>query len=332
MSRWFAWKSGNTSYFGKNDESVEKFQKPWNFDMGLELVETSYFGFCVPEANIACDIYHWFHPKLGVASGGISMFKGKKINPILAEYMDWRNYQPMPDDLTDCTYATGVRIDMIDQSKEWRISFEDQNEGVAFEFTSRAIMPPAFRPNGGHLCQALKNNGTLLHEGKEYRIDSYYTMDRSWGPPRSERRNDIPPPGWSVGVFDDHFAFHAFAYDSPSQNADQAQRYPDITEGSHAMWGYIWDGERLRGMKDCHKLTTREPDGIFPQSLQLRIIDEINCVHDFTGTIIGRNPIFPWPNMGGTMCFVRWSTGSRTRYGCFQEALYSRWARDHWRA
>src|SRR5262245_52305060 len=42
------------------------------------LSETSYFGFNVPEADISCEIYSWFHPTLKVMSGGLMIFRSYK--------------------------------------------------------------------------------------------------------------------------------------------------------------------------------------------------------------------------------------------------------------
>jgi hypothetical protein len=75
---------------------------------------------------------------------------------IHAAYMSYLNYQPIPDDLRDCTVPTGLSLKMVEPLEEWLITVEDAAENVSLEIRSRAIMPRAFRPAGGHYTQAVK--------------------------------------------------------------------------------------------------------------------------------------------------------------------------------
>lgn len=58
MSEFLAWKKRNDRYFDIGDASSESFQWPWPRDSPMDLVETSYFGFSVPEARVHAQIYH----------------------------------------------------------------------------------------------------------------------------------------------------------------------------------------------------------------------------------------------------------------------------------
>ena len=330
MSEFMAWKREVGRYFGDFDSSIERFQKPWPADATFELVETSYFGFNIPDANINGEIYHWFHPKLGVASGGIHIFQGMKNSQMHADYMDYRNFQPIPDDLTDCTYTTGIRTRMVKPSREWEISFDNPTENTWLRLNARAIMPPAFRSIGGHLCQAVKNTGTLVLRGKEYKIDSYFTRDRSWGDLRSERRLDIPPPGWHAGVFNDDLAFHVMAFESPELTPAMGKRYPGFEDGRNYLWGYVWKNGELLGLKSCRKMTTRDTDGIFPASVELILTDERDDIYDIAGTISARLPIHIW-NSTAVLTMTRWTLDGAIGYGDSQEGIYENWRRENYR-
>src|SRR6185295_467202 len=122
MSEFLAWKKSDKAYFGRGDSSAEFFHRPWPSDAPAELVETSYFGFNIPEENINGEIYHWAHPVYGISSGGLFITQGIKTNQIETAYSNWLNYMPMPADMTDCTYANGIRVKMVDPLNCWQIS------------------------------------------------------------------------------------------------------------------------------------------------------------------------------------------------------------------
>jgi hypothetical protein len=333
MAEFLAWKSDPTRFFGEVDSTFEKLRKPWPADAPIELVETSYFGFSIPEEHIHCEIYHWAHPKIGITSGGIMIFRGNKQKQMNADYLEYRNYQPLPDDITNCTYADGVTVKMITPMEEFEISYDDPASNTSLRFVSKAIMPPAFRATGGHITQAMKTAGTLVLHGKSYNIDSYFTRDRSWGDPRSEGRLDIPPVGWHVGVFGDDLAFHVTAFESTDLNPALAARYPSLADGKNHIWGYIWKNGTLIGVKSCSKRMRREADGLTPIGVQLDIVDENGDRYRINGELQARLPMSVWPNMTFFFALTRWTLEGETRigWGDTQEGLYQNFIRENFR-
>ena len=334
MAEFLAWKADPNRFFGAPDPDCEKLRKPWPDDAPFELVETSYFGFSIPEESIHCEVYHWCHPKSGIASGGIMIFRGNKQKQMNADYIEYQNYQPLPDDITDCIYADGVKVRMVKPMEEFEISYEDPASSTSVQFTSKAVMPPAFRATGGHITQAMKTTGTLVLHGESYPIDSYFTRDRSWGDPRSEGRLDIPPVGWHVGVFGEELAFHVTAFESTDLNPALATRYPFIADGKNYIWGYIWKNGKLLGVKSCSKLVQREADGLTPIGVRLEIVDENDEVYRINGTLEARLPMCVWPNMTFFFALTRWSLEgeSRTGWGDTQEGLYQNFIRENCRS
>src|SRR5262245_27845442 len=141
MAEYMAWKHSESGYYGPADVSTERLQRPFPAAATYELIETSYFGFNIPEERINCEIYHWFHPILGVASGGIVIFQGMKADAMRPDYVEWRNYMPMPQDITDCAYPNGVMIKMLKPQQEFEIGFDDAASNTHLRLRSRAIMP-----------------------------------------------------------------------------------------------------------------------------------------------------------------------------------------------
>jgi hypothetical protein len=328
MTEYLAWKS-SSEYFGSGTADIEHLRKPWPQDATHELVETSYFGFYIPEENLNCQIYHWLHPKLSVCSGGLYIFRGKMRSVFGIEYMNFYNYLPMPEDIVDVTFGSGVSIRMIEPLKEFEISYENPKHDISLRFNTKAIMPPAFRPTGGHITQAMKNSGTLSLRGKTYSIGGYFSRDRSWGDPRTEEQLDMPPAGWYVGIFGDDLAFNVTAFDSPELNPKMAKRYPGFENGKNFIWGYVWKDGNLLGVKSARKLTKREQDGITPSAVALEIVDENDTVYVIDGVIEASLPFSNWPNLRFFYALTRWTCNGRIGYGDSQEAMYDQYIREN---
>ena len=332
MVDFLGWKADPSRYFGNPEPTFERLRKPWPDDAPVDLVETSYFGFSIPEEHINCEVYHWMHPVFGLASGGVMIFRGLKPKQMNAEYIEYRNYQPIPDDITDCTYTDGISVKVVTPAEEIEIGFNDPANNTSFQFTSKAIMPPAFRPTGGHFTQALKTTGSLTLFGKQYDIDSYFTRDRSWGDPRTEQRMDIPPIGWHVGVFGDDLAFHVTAFESADLNPELAKCYRGMEAGKNHLWGYVWKGGKLLGIKSCSKVVYREADGVTPASIDLIIVDENDETYKINGIINARLPMSVWPNLTFFFSLTRWTLEGESRigWGDTQEGSYETFIREHY--
>lgn len=307
-------------FFGVAPATVEHFQ-PVPANATYEFVETSYFGFNIPEAAIDCEIYMWFHRKLGVASGGVTLWQGMKPVHLSEEVHDYRQYLPLPDDLTDQSYPTGLRVRMIDPNGTYKIEYSDTERNTHFEFVTAPIMPMAVRFTGNHFTQAMSTRGKLVLAGKEYAINGFFTRDRTWSEPRTEKPIKMPPLTWIAGVFNERMAFHVMAYDSIEHRPEWRGVY-SLEPGKNHLWGYLYRDGRLLGITSTDKRTHYERDGITPKTLELRLEDEEGRHWDITGEVIGLSPCSTWLNLTVLVCFVRWQCNGITGYGDAQEVLY----------
>jgi hypothetical protein len=328
--KFMAYNTTNNDRFAEPSPEFERFQ-PWPKEAGFELVETSYFGFNIPEENINGEIYHWIHPNLGMSTGGVYIWQGVKPLEIAAEYMDYRTYMPMPQSIVNCTWPSGVRIDMIEPTKRFRLEYTDAERETKFDFESIATMPLAVRPDGKHFTQAMKTDGTLTLRGKEYKIDGYFTRDRSWGDKRSEKPIPMPPLGWTVGVFDDSFAFHVAAFDTPEWHPEWATQYPHVKAGENHLWGYMWFEGRLSGIARVDMFVTRAADGITPQSLDMHVEDTDGRSYDIRGTMQAQLPFNTWHNMCAIFSMMRWECNGKVGYGDHQDCNFNDHASRAWK-
>lgn len=285
-------------------------------DADYTLSETSYLGFNIPEAGVNAEIYHWFHPRLGLMSGGLMIWQGHKTVTAEADYIDYRNFLPYPTgDISDVTYPSGVRIRVVEPLHLIAIDFESPDGSTRLELSSRAIMPAAGRADGKHFAQAMHNTGVLALNGEIFPIDSYFTRDRSWQSPRPEVSLDIPPLTWGGAVFGEDLALHFVAHDSP-----------DLSDES-LRWGYAYREGELRRLVRIRKLTTRE-DGLMTCAAELELEDSAGDVYPITATAEALLPMAFWPNMLTQLVLMRYELeGGRVAYGDYQDIVFGNFLR-----
>ena len=315
--KYFGYNSDGNNHFGEADPGFERFQ-PWPKEAGFELVETSYFGFNIPEHDINGEIYHWIHPNLGVSTGGVTIWQGMKPIELAADYMDYRSYMPMPESIVNCTWPSGVRIDMIEPNQRFRLEYTDAERDTRFDFESTAVMPLAVRPGNRHFTQAMRTKGKLVLRGKPYDIDGYFTRDRSWGDKRSEKPLPTPPLSWAVGVFDDSFAFHVAGFDNPAHHPDWVTHYPSIKLGENHLWGYVWNDGKLSAIARLDMQTEHAADGLFPRSTVMHIEDTDGRHYDVRGTVKAQLPFNTWHNFCAVFSLMRWECNGKVGHGDHQ--------------
>jgi len=325
-----AYKTAPANTFAPAHPDLESFQK-WPEGAPFDLVETSYFGFCIPEHKIQAEIYHWYHPVLGVSSGGVVIYQGKKPTLPAADYCDYRSFMPMPKNILGCVQSSGIRIDMLEPNKRFRIQYEDAARNTCFDFETTAIMPLPVRWSGGHLAQIMRSKGTLKLRGRDYAIDHYFLRDRSWGDSRTEKPLPVPVLGWHGAAFNDHFAFHVAGFDSPNHHPEWAATYPSLKEGQNHLWGWVWKDGRIKGLKNVDQHNFTGPDGLFPDRVELRIEDAEGGVHNIRGAAIAGIPFNAWDNMTTYWCLGRWECEDMVTHGSLQNCMWNDYAQAAFR-
>jgi hypothetical protein len=278
--------------------------------------ETSYLGFNIPEVGINAEIYHWFHPHLRVASGGLMIWQGHKSLTGAADFLDYRNFLPYPSgDIDDIVYPTGVHVRVLEPLAHLTVSFESPDGRVHLELDCQGVMPAAGRADRKHFAQAVRCTGVLGLDGTRHVIDGYFTRDRSYLAPRVEVSHPIAPQTWGAAVFGDDLAFHFVGPDS------------DELSDAAIHWGYVWRAGELRRPVRMRKHTVRDTDGITPVAATIDIEDSAGEMYRLRGTSKALLPMCFWPNMVTNLVQMRYQLADRIGYGDYQDILFGHYLR-----
>jgi hypothetical protein len=212
----------------------------------------------------------------------------------------------------------GLKIKVIKPLESVEIGFVDADRGVSFDIRFDAIMPPGGRPNSKHFTQAMRTRGNLDLYGEKFKIDGYFSRDHSWGEERRETSRVGPPGSWMVGIWDDDFAFHVSASDSPELNPEWLSRY-DVPPGANMNWGYVFRDKALFPVTKARKLTVRERDGLTPRLILLDFEDAGGESHSLRGEVNACMPWQTWQNMNVFFCQTRWQSDRGVGWGDTQD-------------
>jgi hypothetical protein len=250
------------------------------------------------------------------------IWRGKNTNAIQCDYSNYRLCMPMPRDITDCTYADGVRVKMIRPLEEFEISFSNPAYDTSLQLHLKAVMPPAVRYNGGHFTQAMKATGTLVLRGEQFIIDGFHSRDRSWNESRGEASRITPPLNWTVGIMHENFAFHHVSFDNRKYHPEWGDRFPAHTDEGNVLWGYIWDEGVIHGVLAVDQKTTYADDGIFPVRAETILYGSNGKVYPINGRAKATTQVQCWPNMSGYFALMEWDHQGRQGYGDIQQITF----------
>jgi hypothetical protein len=316
----------------KDDKFFLTMKPEWEYlqpvpkDAHYAWTETSMFGFNIPEHDIDCIVYYWHHPAMGITTGGLMIWRGKNTNQVECEYSDYRTAMPLPKDHTNCTYANGVSVKMIEPLKRFHIAFSDKERNTHLDLHLSAIMPPACRHNGGHITQAMKTNGELVLNGEKFTIDGFHSRDRSWNEARDESLLKLPAINWTVGIVDENFAFHHLTFDHLKHHPEWKGKLIELDK--HCQWGYVWEDGKLHGVIDCDQRSEVYPGTLMPTRVESTLSATNGKKYRITGTAGATVQIQAWPNMAAHFALFRWDVDGRgVAYGDLQRCIW----RDAWR-
>ncbi|MES2481289.1 MAG: hypothetical protein V4609_04755 [Pseudomonadota bacterium] len=157
--------------------------------------ETCWFSFYQPERKLGGWLYVMVRPNIGTVAGGAWVWDASAHLPWEVLYSANYSCLRLGDarDLRDATFATGVKVKMLEPLRRYQLAYED-GERLKLDLQFDAVMAPmplhsktsAFG-GLGHFDQFGRVRGQVVVNGETLVIDSLSMRDRSWGP-RPEHR------------------------------------------------------------------------------------------------------------------------------------------------
>jgi hypothetical protein len=319
-------------YMGRNDgtgvyEPRHELLHPEMRDAihGDALTETQYFAFNLPEEHIHGLVYTWWHPNLGVVSGGVLAFRGIKRTLLASELFDWHVYtsdEALTEDFSHYRLANGIDVQTVEAGERYRVRYADDARGNRLDLTLDAVMPPFMFADGRHFEQTMRTSGELTLRGRTYPIDAFGVRDRSWGSVRAETHEPLPPMTWMSGVFGDDLSFCCSAFDHPELEPEWAGELALPPERAF-VGGYLRAGGETIPLAGCEKRTTHDPDTLHPVGVEMTLVDANGGRHEVRGTIVAACTLNIWLNVAIPVCLTRWELNGRVGWGDTQDVQWA---------
>lgn len=293
------------------------------------LTETQYFGFSIAEENIFGLCYMWHHPNLGVVTGGAWVWQGFKPYSLQCELFDIVTYMSddcLANDLHDFILQNGYRASVIEPLQKFRVRYQDEQQNNAFDIHFEAIIAPMMQSSGLHLEQAMRAKGELTLQGKHYVVNCATVRDRSWGTPRPEHHQDLPPMAWMTAVFNDDFIIGCTAFDSLDSNPDWAGTL-EIPGGETVKGGWVYKDGEMVPIVSAKKKTLRNKDTLFYESLVMELVDSKGRCFNIKGTACASSGWQAWHNFSSVISLSRWECDGLVTYGDHQECFWQHYIR-----
>ena len=293
------------------------------------LTETQFLGFSVPEANIHAYCYLWHHPNLHIVSGGLLVFQGIKDVQVEAELSDVRVYMnedALAKDLHEFRLDNGYGVKVIDPMRRLHMTYSDPQRDNSVDVEITAVMPAFKFADGDHFDQPMRVKGSLVLRGKRYPVDCYHVRDRSWGRPRQEYLQPIPPLSWATAVFNDDFALHCSILDQAAHNPELKGTRFDLPVEKTLLSGWVQrDGKRGLVVSGS-KRVVRDKRTFMPEIIEYSFTDNLGRNFDLKGTVVASCPYAIWPNLYFPCRLARWECDGMVAHGDLQEAIWNDYA------
>lgn len=287
----------------------DSFHEP--ADPDIYWTETAWFGFHVPDLDLAGAVYPVFRPNQGVCSAGVYVWDATAESQHEIRYSRNWWHLPIPDhDLTELTLPIGLRYEVVEPLRTYGVRFADGEE-LELDLTYHALHPPHAPMVGatGHLDQACHVTGHLVLHGERIEVACVDMRDRSWSIRKDQGQVRA---GYDYGTTASGDVFLAMSMGGGDSQVVVA--------------GYrLVDGE-MRAVTGGRRVVGR--DGIRPTVVRLHLTDEAGAELEASGEPRNRFAFQSSPNYFAWMSLTEWTVGGASAWGQSQDV----WSPDLLRA
>jgi hypothetical protein len=296
-----------------DDLHVPETDDPW-------ITETAWYSFWTRGGEYAAHVYLRFRPNLGIANPCIYVWGPGTSVEWDAAY--WKHsHLPMPASLDSMELLGGLRHQVVEPFRTYRISYADQEKYGApldLDVELSALGPPEFL-GGKHFDQPMRVTGRLRVDGTHHDIDCLAMRDRSW---------------YSRGDYTLFRSAYSYAIASPEDQLlaiFAAPRDADmLLDDLPAVGGYTESGSatsRHVVTGGTRGVTRRDPSTVHPLELVLELEGPAGPDR-VSGRVRNCMAVAANPNMLSWMSLVEWDLHGTTVLGEDQEI----WSPSIWHA
>lgn len=293
---------------------------------GDSLTETQYFGFNIPESRVHGYMYLWHHPNLHTVSGGAWAWQGIKPRTLACELADQWTFMSdrvLSNDLHSYTLENSYSVTVVEPLKRHRVTYSDPTRGNSLDLQYDSLTAPIMFGNGMHFEQPMKVRGEVRLRGSRYAVDCYNFRDRSWGKLRPETSLNVPPVAWHTAGFSDDFFINCTGWDHPDLEPEWKSDFPDFPADRVLNAGWVYRNGKLTEVMKFEKTTRRNRDTLFPERIDISIVDDTDRQYTMAGTVIAASEYSAWYNARASVSLVRWECEGMVGYGDTQEPAWN---------
>lgn len=288
--------------------------------------ETTYLAFHAPEDALHGTLYVMTRPNLGIAMSSVVIARGIRRNMHEVDFCDPQIHLPCPKSYSDFSLANGLSV-RAQSLTEWRFKYAHQLGACAFELDFSGFHHP-YDPmdaneNPAHKAVAVGNadarigdawsnghfdikghiTGSLTLRGKQYKIDCFDGMDRSWGP-----RNETPNRATSYISINMGPSLSLWVTMLLDVQDGGAVRYDKILSG------FLVENGLVTPIIDAQ--VEAQQIGMLTISDHVVVTDRNGRQLEFFGAAIGTRPLGSLnPSIAAFQSLMRYSHGNQIGYG-----------------
>lgn len=290
----------------------------------LTWAETIVLVFSVPEAGILGNAYVLSRPNVGTTISSVVVHAGLCTNPFEIDFTDPQVHVPAPEQFSKFVLASGLALEATNAPRDFHVSYEHEHGACRFDLNFAGLHDPfdvhdrSQNPlvagsagsidtglgdvwANGHYDMIGHVTGTLELRGKEYAVDCYDGMDRSWGP-RAE--HGTSGAAWIHVTFGAEFGLHL--------GMALAIRNGDVVYDG-LRFGYVVENGEMYGVTEATVDASRVD--MLAVNNHITAVDVRGKRHEFFGTAVGGAPWFSFsPAYVSCQCLFRYTDGKRVGY------------------
>jgi hypothetical protein len=288
--------------------------------------ETTYLAFNVPEAALHGTCYVLCRPNLGIAMSSVVIARGVRRRPHEVDFCDPQIHLPAPTSNAKFSLENGLSVEARSLTN-WNFKYRHKLGHCSFDLTLRGLhhpydpTDPEANPQlkrdpaslsdprvgdawaNGHFDLKGQITGSLTLRGREYEVDCYEGMDRSWGP-----RNETPNRATSYISANFGEAFSLWLTMTLNVEQDGTVRYETLNSG------FIVENGIVTPIVDAQ--VTAATVEMLAISDHILVTDSTGRRHEIFGAAIGTRPMGSLnPSIAAFVSLMRYRYREHTGYG-----------------